>query len=158
MSVDMDNVKILSVGKSFEELGGRPMLEKVSKAFYDKVYEHPWIGLYFKDIKQEVIEVQQVDFMSAALGGPKVYLGKLPVAAHKHMLIKDDIFDLREQLLAEALDECGACQDLKDRWQKIDEAFRAKLVKKSFDDCEKRFKTDEFLYYPNPNGTEKKAA
>jgi hemoglobin len=135
---------------SFEELGGRPVLEKVAKKFYDYIYEHPWIGKYFQEVEQEIIESQQVDFMSAALGGPRVYLGKLPVPGHKHMMLSDEIFDLRESLLVKAMDEVGVCVELRERWLKIDEAFRKKLVKKDISECEKRFKTDEILDFPNP--------
>ncbi|MCO4793741.1 MAG: group 1 truncated hemoglobin [Bacteriovoracaceae bacterium] len=148
----------MGIGKlSFEELGGRPVLEKVAKVFYDKVYEHPWIGQFFKEVDQEVIESQQVDFMSAALGGPRVYLGKLPVPAHKHMLLNDEIFDLRESLLKQAMDEVSVLPELRERRLTIDEAFRKKLVKKDISECEKRYKTDEFMDFPNPNPTKKAA-
>ena len=70
--------------------------------------------------------------MTSALGGGNVYLGKLPVPAHKHMYITEELFDLRQQYLEEALNESNATQALKDKWNKIDEAFRNKLVKKSF--------------------------
>lgn len=141
---------------TLEELGGRPILEKVSKAFYDKVYEHPWIGQYFKEVSQEVIESQQVDFMTASLGGPKVYLGKLPVPAHKHMMITDELFLLRKDLLNQAMDEVGVPNELRERWNAIDEAFRTKIVKSSISECEKRFNTDEIMFFENPN--HKKAA
>lgn len=135
---------------SFNDLGGRKILEQVSKIFYDKVYEHPWLGLYFQEVDQEVIEAQQVDFMSAALGGPKVYLGKLPIPAHKHILITEEIFDLREKLLHEALQEANACSQLIERWQKIDNAFKSKLIKKNLTECEKRFNSDEIIFFPEP--------
>jgi len=144
--------------KSFEELGGRPVLEKVAKKFYDAIYEHAWIGKYFQEVDQEIIESQQVDFMSAALGGPRVYLGKLPVPGHKHMMLTDELFDLRESLLVKAMDEVGVCDELRERWLKIDEAFRKKLVKRDISECEKRFKTDEILDFPNPDASSYKKA
>lgn len=140
---------------TFEELGGRAILEKVSKAFYDKVYEHPWIGQYFKEVKQEVIEEQQVDFMTASLGGPRVYLGKLPVPAHKHMMISEELFYVRKDLLNQAMDEVGVSEELRERWNAIDEAFKNKIVKNDISECEKRFNTDEIMFFENPN---KKAA
>ncbi|TNF00183.1 MAG: group 1 truncated hemoglobin [Deltaproteobacteria bacterium] len=143
---------------SFEELGGRDALERVAKKFYDLIYEHPWIGLFFKDIDQKVIESQQVDFMSAALGGPRVYLGKLPVPGHKHMMLTDELFDLREELLVQAMNEVGIKDELRERWLRIDEAFRKKLVKRDISECEKRFNTDEILDFPNPNPKINKAA
>jgi hemoglobin len=136
---------------SIEELGGREMLEKAMKAFYDRVYEHPWIGLYFKDISQDVIEKQQVDFMIGALGGPKsAYSGRLPVDAHKNMFITDELFQVREELLLEAFAEVKAPQELIDRWLKIDNAFKSGIVKKSIEQCEKTFVTDDILDFPNP--------
>jgi truncated hemoglobin YjbI len=142
--------------KTFHELGGREILMRVSKVFYDKVYAHPWIGKYFADVPQDVIEIQQVDFLQGALGGEKVYCGKLPVPAHKHMFINDELYQLRTNLLVESLKECGACQELIDRLIKIDDAFKSGIVKKSVADCEKRFNSDTILDFPNPEG--KKAA
>ena len=136
--------------EKFESLGGRAMLEKISKIFYDKIYEHEWIGLFFKEIKQETIESQQVDFMTGVLGGGNIYCGKLPVPAHKHMMISQELFDLRQELLKESLTEAGACQELVDKWLKIDEAFRSGIIKKNINECEKRFNTDEILDFPNP--------
>ncbi len=138
------------IKKTFEELGGKPVLEKVAHVFYEKIYAHPWIGQYFKEVPQKVIEAQQVDFMMHALGGPSVYCGKLPIPAHKHLMITEELFDLRQNLLKESLIECAACADLTERWMKIDEAFRNKLIKKSIDDCEPRFKSDEILNFENP--------
>ncbi len=43
--------------------------------------------MYFREIKQDVIEVQQSDFMAQAMSGPKAYCGKFPIPAHKHMYI-----------------------------------------------------------------------
>lgn len=135
---------------SFEELGGKIMLDKISKIFYDKIYEHPWIGKFFIDIDQETIQSQQVKFMMGNLGGPKNYTGRLPQAAHKNMYITEELFSLREKMLIEAFEEAGACEELKLRWLKIDNAFKNVIVKKSLSECEKTFTGDEILDYPNP--------
>jgi truncated hemoglobin YjbI len=141
--------------EEFESMGGRALLEKITKVFYDKVYAHPWIGQYFKEIKQEIIEEQQVDFLQGALGGEKVYCGKLPVPAHKHMFITDELFDLRTDLLVESIKECNGSEELTEKILKIDHAFKSGIVKKSLGDCEKRYNTDVIMDIPNP---EKKAA
>ena len=140
----------MNKNKTFEALGGRVMLEKIAKVFYDKVYQDEWLGLYFQDVPQDVIESQQVDFMTQALGGGKTYLGKLPIPAHKHMFITEDLFETRHYLLMESLNECKADSELMDRWIKIEDAFKNKLIKKNIDECEKRFKTDEILDFPKP--------
>lgn len=131
---------------SIDEMGGRAILEKAMKVFYDKVYEHPWLGLYFQEIDQDTIESQQVDFMIGALGGPKnVYSGRLPVEAHQNMFVTEELFDLREEILKEALIEVKASQELIDRWMKIDQAFKAAIVKRKISDCKKTFVTDDII-------------
>lgn len=135
-----------------DEIGGRRTLERVHKVFYDKLYEHPWLKHFFADIEQKVIEDQQTDFMVSNMGGGKIYSGKLPRIAHKHMNITDDMFEERNRVLKESIQECNVRPDLAERWLKIDYAFKHSLVKKSLADCEKRFSTDEILDFPKPAG------
>lgn len=142
--------------KSLAELGGKEMLAKISKDFYDRVYAHPWIGQYFKDVPQNVIESQQVDFMNDILGGEPCYCGKLPIPAHKHMMITEELFDMRQQLLNQAFVSVGASEDLVKAWLKVDNAFRGRLIKQSLDQCEPRFRGDDILFFPDPE--RKKAA
>ncbi|MBT7610935.1 MAG: group 1 truncated hemoglobin [Bacteriovoracaceae bacterium] len=141
----------MSKKKTYEELGGRPMLEKMCKVFYDKVYEHPWLNQFFNSVKQEIIELQQVDFLQGGLGGKKVYCGKLPVPAHKHMYITSELYQLRSKLLLESLIEVDASKELTDRLIKLDLSFAHALIKKSTSECEKRYNSDEFLIIPEPN-------
>ena len=137
---------------SFSDLGGKKKLQQIAKIFYDKIYEHPWIGKFFMDIDQETIESQQVNFMMGNLGGPKLYSGRLPEAAHKNMYITEELFKLREKLLIEAFDEAHACEELRARWLKIDNAFKQSIIKLSVNDCEKTFVTDIILEFKNPIG------
>jgi len=134
-----------------EELGGKSILEKVHKIFYDKMYAHPWMGKFFVDIKQEVIENQQTDFMVQNFGGPSNYVGKLPIPAHKHMYITEEMFMIRQKMLEESLIEAGVIPSHREKWLKIDGAFRTGIVKKKVEDCEKRFFTDEILIIDNPD-------
>ncbi len=134
----------------FEMIGGRPTLDKVHKIFYDKIYAHPWIGRFFEGIQQDVIEVQQSDFMSQIMGGPSNYCGKLPVPAHRHMMITEELFDVRTQLLKDAMNEAGVSAENQMLWMKIDQAFKKGIVKKDISDCTLRFNTDEIIQFPNP--------
>jgi hemoglobin len=146
------------LSSDFDQLIGTENLRKLMKIFYDKIYADPWIGEYFKDIPQEIIESQQVDFLEQSLGGVSRYCGKLPVRAHKHMFITEELYELRSKLLQESLDEIDASQELKDRLQKIDDSFRGSMIKESASECEKRFATDKILDIPNPNKPFKNAA
>ena len=133
-----------------EAIGGRPTLEKVHKLFYDKLYEHPCLKEFFKEVPQETIENQQTDFMVSNMGGGKIYSGALPKNGHKHMFITEELFELRSKILRESILACGVAEDLAERWVKIDYAFKHSLVKKNISECEKRFFTDEVLNFPKP--------
>jgi len=134
----------------FDLIGGRSTLEKVHKIFYDKIYAHPWIGQYFKEIQQDIIEIQQSDFMSQAMGGPAIYCGKLPIPAHKHMFITEELFEVRTQLLKESLNEAKVDESGQAAWLKIDQEFKKGICKQSRSDCTLRFNTDEIIDFPNP--------
>lgn len=134
----------------FSAVGYRAGILRVAKIFYDKVYAHPWLKLYFAKVPQDHIERQQTDFMASALGGPNLYCGRLPVAAHEHILITEESFEVRNVLLRESLEEAGVAQEVADAWMKLDDAFRKSIVKTSLDECQKRYYTDEILDFPNP--------
>ncbi len=135
----------------YEQIGGRPALDRVHKVFYDKVYAHPWLRLYFEDQPQEHLEQQQSDFMSVTLGGPDHYAGMLPRHAHRHMNISRELFDLRHELLRQAIVECHIPAEGALGWLRIDKAFAAAIVKKSPDDCVQRYSDEPVLDFPNPD-------
>ncbi|MCX5741150.1 MAG: group 1 truncated hemoglobin, partial [Proteobacteria bacterium] len=64
--------------------------------------------------------------------------------------ISAELFDTRSELLDEALHEAGVERTLRERWMKIDGAFKGKLVKSSPQACEGRFKTDPILVFAKP--------
>jgi len=96
----------------------------VNKAFYDRVFKDQWLGAIFKDVDQTHIENQQTDFMLGAFGGPKVYSGRNPIHAHVHIFVNEDIWQLREKFLKEAFVELNTPQEIREKWIKIDEAFK----------------------------------
>ena len=134
-----------------DALGGRPILERVHKLFYDKLYEHPWLKQFFHDIEQELVENQQTDFMVSNMGGGKIYHGRFPKPAHSHMYITEELFDLRNRILADSIRECGVSDELAERWLKIDRAFKHSLVKQNPGECKGRFVTDDLKIYDKPD-------
>lgn len=140
-----------SKSELFEQMGGRPALVKVTKIFYDKVYLHPWLKSYFENIPQDFIEEQQVDFMQMVLGGENIYVGKAPPRAHKHMFIPEELFDIRQQLLAESFQEAQTSPEMVDKWLALDESFKKLLINKSPDECEQRFRSEPILNFPKPD-------
>ncbi|MDH5718518.1 MAG: group 1 truncated hemoglobin [Spirochaetia bacterium] len=134
----------------YDRIGGMSVIEKVQKIFYDKVYNHNWLGLYFKHIDQKHIESQQAKFMSGLMGGPKIYMGSVPKEAHRIILATNELFDVRKGLLIESLKEANIGQSEIDEWIKKDEAFRSVIVKKSISDCKKVYDDEEIIYYEKP--------
>jgi truncated hemoglobin YjbI len=137
--------------ETFEKMGGRKSLILINKIFYDKVYKHPWLKLYFQEIPQQHIEDQQVDFMQKVLGGENLYVGKAPPAAHMHILINEEIFQVRKNLLVEAFHEAQAKKEMIDKWLALDDSFKRVIFKDSAAQCKRRFTTDPILDFPNPN-------
>ena len=135
----------------FDALGGRPTLERVHRALYDRLYAHPWLGQFFGHVRRQHQENQQTDFMTRALGGPAIYSGRLPRAAHEHLFITEEIFRIRHGMLEEALAECKVPEDLAKRWLYVDFCFMGALVKESVDECKKRFTMDEIIVAKKPS-------
>ncbi|MCB0390394.1 MAG: group 1 truncated hemoglobin [Bdellovibrionales bacterium] len=134
----------------YQRLPDKNIIKIVNDLFYDKVYEHPWLSLFFEGIEKEFISDQQTAFIIGAIGGPDHYQGRLPSNAHPHMMITNELFDLRKSLLIMALEEAQAPLELKETWLKIDEAFRRTIVKNSINECEKRYNTDKILDFQKP--------
>jgi truncated hemoglobin YjbI len=134
----------------YEQVGGRPTLEKVHKIFYDDLFEHHWLKQFFKDINQKHIEDQQTDFMSMVFGGPKCYMGKVPKIAHKHIFVDQEIIDLRQDYLRKAILEAGLSEEIANTWLAKDAQFAAVVLKDSPNQCEPRYPGDEVLVIPKP--------
>ncbi len=126
------------------------MLQRVHKVFYDKLYEHPWLKHFFDGVPRSHIEDQQTDFIAQCMGGPEEYQGRMPVHAHSHLFITDELFELRHSMLDASIRECGVPDDLRARWLKIDHAFKRRLVKASPDECVGRYRTEAIRVVPKP--------
>ena len=118
----------------FEQLGGIETIQRVHKIFYDKIYAHPWLSGFFKNHDQTHIENQQTDFMAERFGSAKNYVGQMPITAHDHMYITEELFETRQVLLKESLQEAGLSETLIESWLFVDSAFKQQVVNKSYSD------------------------
>ena len=135
----------------FEAVGGLPVLQKVHKVFYDKVYAHPWLGRFFEGHSQEAIENRQTAFMAEKMGGPVMYMGKDLRMAHRQMYITQELFNVRQTLLKQSLEDCAIPQNLAQRWLKIDNAFKRQVVKDSIESFYRNtFRYEKRIIIPKP--------
>ena len=132
----------------YDRLGGKPTYVKVHKIFYDKAYADPWLSKYFTDKPQELLEDQQTDFMIQFMGGPKCYSGKVPKSAHQHMVITNELYEHRAQLLSDSIAEAGISDELREEWIAADATFQRALVKTSEDECKRAYPTQPILNFP----------
>jgi len=117
----------------FEAVGGLPVMERVHKRFYDRIYAHPWLGKFFEGHSQEAIELRQTQFMAEKMGSKIPYPGRDLPLAHRRMYIPEELLKLRQTLLRESLEEEGVAEKLIVRWLKIDKAFWGKVGNESLD-------------------------
>ncbi len=118
----------------FEAVGGLPVMERVHKRFYDKVYAHPWLGQFFEGHDQTAIELRQTQFMAEKMGADKPYPGRELSLAHRRMYITEELLKERQALLRESLEEEGVTEKLIVRWLKIDKAFWGQISNESLDE------------------------
>ena len=132
----------------YNRLGGKATFIKVHKIFYDKAYADPWLRKFFTDKPQEVLENQQTDFMVQLMGGPKIYGGKSPKSAHQHMVITEELFEWRSQMLSASIKEAGIRDDLREEWLDADRTSKRALQKKSSVDCSQAYPNQPILDFP----------
>jgi NAD-dependent SIR2 family protein deacetylase len=61
--------------------------------------------------------------------GEKVFFGERPKNSHHWMVISDDIFEHRQQLMTKALQQHGLAAHLVSRWLTYEENYRSEIVK-----------------------------
>lgn len=132
----------------FDKLGSRERIERVHRSFYAKIYADPEFSILFKGTNLDHQISQQTEFMMRVFGGPKIYGGRLPKNAHEHLFITEEQFDKRHKMLADTLTECGVTGETKEKWLWYDASFKSVIVKKSIDECKKRYTMDEILFVP----------
>jgi hemoglobin-like flavoprotein len=117
------------------DIGGEDVVRKVHQAFYDVMFEDPWLGQFFYGKSKEVLVRKQTEFMVSAFGGPHAYRGATPAIVHMNMFITGELASLRERYLRRAILSQGLSESIADRWQAVDRLYRPSIVKQSVNDC-----------------------
>lgn len=105
------------------------LLREVLEHFYTRVLSDERLSEFFGHVSKQRIIDKQYSFLYSKLAGTEVYFGERPRNAHHWMVISDELFDYREQLLEASLRQFGATERAIARIQDIDEAFRKQIVK-----------------------------
>lgn len=103
----------------------RPILED----FYTRIFADPLLSPFFQGVtKQRSIEKVH-SFLQQIFTGNKLYFGDRPRNAHHWMVISNELFDYREELLVDCLQRHGLPSHLIERWRKMEERYRPDIVK-----------------------------
>ena len=67
--------------------------------------------------------------MRQILTGEKIYFGERPRNAHHWMVISDELFDYRENIMVTCLREHGLAEPMVQRFTQVEEFYRKDIVK-----------------------------
>ena len=91
----------------YEIIGGQAALEPVVGDFYERVLADPGLRGFFAGTNMARLKGRQVEFLAAALGGPRPYTGASLGDAHRGRGIEQAHFDLVAGHLVDALQAAG---------------------------------------------------
>lgn len=107
---------------------GRLMMA-ILTTFYTWVFADDILYPYFANVTQQRVIEKVYSFHYQMFTGEKVFFGERPRNAHHWMVISDDIFEHRQQLMQQALEQHGLAQHLVQRWLAYEENYRNEIVK-----------------------------
>lgn len=111
------------------ELGDGRVVRRVLEAFYARVYEDERLRHFFEGVTMDRSIDKQFSFLKQCITGEKVYMGDRPRNAHHWMIISNELFDYRQQLMEQTLREHGLSAEQIERWTRYEEVFRPDIVK-----------------------------
>lgn len=104
-------------------------LNKILDEFYTIVYADPKLSPFFQNItKQRSVEKVHL-FMRQVFTGEKIFIGDRPRNAHHWMVISNELFDHREDIMMSCLRNNDIPEHIILKWRAIEELFRPDIVK-----------------------------
>ena len=91
----------------YQALGAEVGIRTVVDDFYDRVVADARLAPYFAAVDMSNLRRHQVDFLSAATGGPRQYTGRALADAHATLAVTGDAFDSVVTHLLASLEACG---------------------------------------------------
>lgn len=110
-------------------LGNGELLMAALQDFYGRVFEDERMSSFFHGVtKQRSIEKQYL-FVRQILTGEKIYFGERPRNAHHWMVISDELFDYRSNIMLTCLRAQGLPETMVQRFRELEEFYRRDIVK-----------------------------
>lgn len=91
----------------YEMIGGEASVAEAVETFYSKLASDPETTQFFEDTDVVELKIRQRMFLTAALGGPDAYEGRDMRAAHAHLHVTEEHFDLFLDHLERSLADLG---------------------------------------------------
>lgn len=125
-------------------------MRRVIHEFYCEVFAHPVLSQFFVDVEQPFQEEQFLSFTCKVLFRAGSYGGLPPKRAHQHLMIHEDQYQERHDILAKHITGAVLPAKLKADWLQLDMSLKAIIVKQNLDQCRLRFKGDEIIVTVEP--------
>lgn len=107
---------------------GKLMLE-ILQDFYGRVYKDELLSPYFHGITMQRSIEKVYSFFQQVMTGQKCYFGDRPRNAHHWMVISDETYQYREDLMIECLRRAGLSEEMIKRWIAIENFYKHMIVK-----------------------------
>ncbi len=107
---------------------GKLMLE-ILQDFYGRVYKDELLSPYFHGITMQRSIEKVYSFFQQVMTGQKCYFGDRPRNAHHWMVISDETYQYREELMIECLRRAGLPEEMVKRWIAIENNYKHMIVK-----------------------------
>jgi NAD(P)H-flavin reductase/truncated hemoglobin YjbI len=105
------------------------LLPVILEEFYTLVYNDIRLAPFFHGVTKKRAVEKQYSFLHQVFSGEKVYFGDRPRNAHHWMVISNELFDYREEIMEGCLQRHGLSTEMIKRWRAIEESYREQIVK-----------------------------
>lgn len=127
-----DAAKIASVSPDpelWQALDEGEGLRAILDDFYTRTYEDARLSPFFHNVTKQRAISKQYAFLTDLLTGRRAFFGLRPFNAHHWMVISDELFDYREELMEQCARDWGLDEAPLRRWMAMHERFRREIVK-----------------------------
>ncbi len=105
------------------------LLREILQDFYTRAYADPVLSPYFHGVTLQRAIEKVYSFMQQVCTGDNSYFGERPKNAHHWMVISDETFRYRENLMRACQLRAGLSEEMSQRWLAIENFYQADIVK-----------------------------